>query len=138
MPILKHAKKKLRQDIRKERIQDNVRVHYKQLIKKAKESPSKDTISAAFQAIDKAAKMNLMHDNKAARLKSALSKAMSGSPVHTPAPKKHLTKAAQAKANKTITKAPVAQATPEVKAPALAKGQQSSGVGRKKATPKKK
>lgn len=131
MPILKHAKKKLRQDIRKEHIQDNSRVHYKQLIKKAKESPSKDTISAAFQAIDKAAKKNLIHDNKAARLKSALSRTTSGKPTQTPAPKKHLTKAAQAKANKSISKAPAAEVTPLVEAP-------KTSPKAKKATPKKK
>lgn len=132
MPILRHAKKKLRQDIRKEHIQDNIRVHYKQLIKKAKESPSKDTISAAFQAIDKAAKKNLIHDNKAARLKSALSRTTSGKPTQTPAPKKHLTKAALAKANKSLSKAPVAEVTTsEVKSP-------EKPVKAKKASPKKK
>ena len=74
---------------------------------------------------------NLIHDNKAARLKSALSKASSGTPTKTTAPKKHLTKAALAKANKSLSKAPVTEAAPVVEAPKAA-------PKAKKATSKKK
>ena len=104
MPLLKHAKKKQRQDIKRTLERKKLKTLYKQMIKKAKENPTPETISSAFKAIDKAAKKNLMHDNKAAHLKSSVSKASSSTPTHqTPAPKKHLTKAAQAKANKTLS-----------------------------------
>lgn len=78
MPILKHAKKKLRQDKNRTLKNKKVRALYKSLIKKAKKEPTKENMSAAFKQIDKAAKNNIIHDNKAARLKSALSK-VSGS-----------------------------------------------------------
>jgi|GEM_PF-474347 len=103
MPLLKHAKKKQRQDIKRTIERKKLKTLYKSLIKKAKEEPTPESISIAFKAIDKAAKKNLMHDNKAAHLKSALSKVSSGgSKIQAPAPRKHLTKAAKAKANKSI------------------------------------
>lgn len=77
MPLLKHAKKKLRQDNRREKDRRKIKELYKAMIKKAKTNPTKDSMSAAFKAIDKAAKIDIIHDNKAARLKSSLSKAVS-------------------------------------------------------------
>lgn len=74
MPLLKHAKKKLRQD--KKRTIENKKVKnlYKSLVKKAKENPTLEAISSATSAIDKATKNKLMHPNKAARMKSQISK----------------------------------------------------------------
>jgi ribosomal protein S20 len=43
-------------------------------VKAARKAPSKKTITAAFSTLDKAAKKNTIHKNKAARLKSRLSK----------------------------------------------------------------
>ena len=56
MPVLKHAKKKLRQD--KKRTADNLKIKkaYKKLLKVAKLEKTTEAISAAYQAIDKAAK----------------------------------------------------------------------------------
>jgi len=105
MPLLKHAKKKLRQDIKRTVERKKLKTLYKSIIKKAKEEPSPVAISAAFMAIDKAAKKNLMHDNKAAHLKSALSKVTVG--VKSVVPKKS---AAAIKATKKATKARVAKA----------------------------
>lgn len=106
MPVLKHAKKKLRQD--KERTLDNLRIKklYKKLVKEAKEKPSAESLSKAFQAIDKAAKKNVLHDNKAARLKSALTKATAGTPAvkATPVKAKKATKAPKKAAKKTAKK----------------------------------
>ncbi|HVZ58982.1 MAG TPA: 30S ribosomal protein S20 [Patescibacteria group bacterium] len=98
MPLLKHAKKKQRQDTARERAQRNIRVRYRELIKKAKENPSQDAVSAAFKAIDKAAKKNLIHDNKAARLKSTLSKATNGKAAAPKAAAKSAAKSAAKKA----------------------------------------
>ncbi len=78
MPVLKHAKKKLRQDIKRTRANKRIKALYKQLLKKAKENPTAEAVSVAFKAIDKAAKRNVIHTNKAARLKSALSKIYAG------------------------------------------------------------
>lgn len=87
MPVLKHAKKKLRQDKKRTYANKRLRETYRKFIKVAKVSKTKDSVSKAFQAIDKAAKNNIMHKNKAARMKSALSKFLA-----TPAEKKEDTK----------------------------------------------
>ncbi len=132
MPLLKHAKKKQRQDIKRELEHKKLKTIYKQLMKKAKENPSQESVSAAFKAIDKAAKLNLMHDNKAARLKSSIAKAASGTPLQqAPAPKKHLTKAAQAKANKT-------KSTKSDASEAVAKKEQVKATPKKKSSAKNK
>ena len=104
MPLLKHAKKKLRQDIKRTVERKKLKTLYKSLIKKAKEEPSPTATSAAFKAIDKAAKKNLMHDNRAAHLKSALSKVTTDTPsIKATVAKKSLTKTARAKINKAAT-----------------------------------
>lgn len=78
MPVLKHAKKKLRQDkVRTER-NKKVKELYKKLIKDAKASKKAETVSKAFSSIDKAAKHHILPKNKAARMKSALAKAVGG------------------------------------------------------------
>lgn len=46
----------------------------KALIKKARITKSTKDLQAAYSALDKAAKVKLIHPNKAARLKSRLSK----------------------------------------------------------------
>lgn len=84
MPLLKHAKKKQRQDKKRMLKNKKERTVYKDFIKKAKATKSADTVSTAFAAIDKAAKHNIIHDNKASRLKSALSKVLNGQPTSSP------------------------------------------------------
>ena len=78
MPLLKHAKKKQRQD--RNRTIKNAKLEklFKELIKKAKANPAPEAVSAAFKQIDKAAKHHVIHTNKAARLKSTLSKVKVG------------------------------------------------------------
>ncbi len=101
MPVLKHAKKKLRQDKKRTLKNKKVRVLYRDLIKKAKLEPTLTSISAAVQQIDKAAKKNIIHKNKASRLKSSLSKLTLGAkaavPSKKPAAKKTTKKAAAKK-----------------------------------------
>lgn len=77
MPILKNAKKKLRQDKKRTIHNEKIKDTYKQLIKKAKAKKSTEAINAAFSSIDKAAKKNIIHQNKAARLKASISKLIS-------------------------------------------------------------
>jgi small subunit ribosomal protein S20 len=74
MPLLKHAKKKLRQDKKRTLANKKVKVTYKEQVKAAKEAPNGETLSAAFSSVDKAVKHHLIHPNKAARMKSSLSK----------------------------------------------------------------
>ncbi len=111
MPILKHAKKKLKQDKKRTLLNKKVKNIYKEAVKKAKIAKNAKTVSVAFKAIDKAVKANIMHKNKAARMKSSLNKLIS--------PSTSKTKAAPAKeaAPKTAKAKPVASnATAAVKA----------------------
>ncbi len=78
MPLLKHAKKKMRQDKKRTLRNKRVRVVYRELLKKARQKPTKENLSKAFSSVDKAAKNHLIHNNKAARLKSSLSKLVAG------------------------------------------------------------
>src|SRR5579872_7173083 len=78
MPVIKSAKKKLRQDKKREKRNSVVAEVLKQALKKAKKSPTAESVRLATQATDKAVKYHLMHKNKAARVKSALSKLLSG------------------------------------------------------------
>src|SRR5258706_9809793 len=105
MPVLKHAKKKLRQD--KKRTIANVKIKdtYKDLVKAAKLKKTPEALSKAFSGLDKAAKKHLMHKNKAARMKSALSKIVGGTaPKPAVAAKKKIGKKAPVKAKKTPKK----------------------------------
>src|SRR3989344_638448 len=105
MPVLKHAKKKLRQD--KKRTLDNLKIKntYKKLLKAARAKKSADALALAYQAIDKAAKKNIIHDNKAARLKSSLAKSVSVTGKKVTSVKKTAKAEKAAKAVKTAKKA---------------------------------
>lgn len=76
MPIIKSAKKSLRQS--KKRLATNARYEraYKNALKKIKSGAKKDTLSQAYKAIDKAVKRRVIHKKKASRLKSKISRAV--------------------------------------------------------------
>jgi len=74
MPITSSAKKKMKRDVRKRVLNSTQKAVLKKAIKTARHSPSSDTIKVAQKNLDKAAKNNLIHKNKAARLKSRLVK----------------------------------------------------------------
>lgn len=74
MPIIQSAIKKVRKD--KLRTARNKKREFalKSLIKKVRTTKSAKDLQAVFSALDKAAKVHLIHKNKSARLKSRLSK----------------------------------------------------------------
>ncbi|RJQ35884.1 30S ribosomal protein S20 [Candidatus Microgenomates bacterium] len=74
MPVIKSAKKKLRQDKKRTERNQKVEDFLKLMVKKARKNPVEKTIRDAVSAADKAAKKHIIHKNKAARIKSALSK----------------------------------------------------------------
>ncbi|MBI3559138.1 30S ribosomal protein S20 [Candidatus Gottesmanbacteria bacterium] len=74
MPVIKSALKKLRQSRQHQTHNRAVKTKVKELIDAFKKSPSLKNYSQAVSALDKAAKTNIIHPNKAARLKSRLSK----------------------------------------------------------------
>jgi small subunit ribosomal protein S20 len=122
MPILKHAKKKLKQDKKRTIKNKKIKETYKLLVKKAKAKSSKETVSSAFSAIDKAAKKNILSKNKAAHLKSSLTKHAAGGTTIAEAPAKPKAKA------KAEPKKAVAKAAPKA----------SKSTGAKKAKPSSK
>lgn len=74
MPILKNAKKALRASKKKNIINTQVRSKLKTAVDEMKKSPAADKLNAAFSVIDRSVKKNIMQKNKAARMKSSLSK----------------------------------------------------------------
>lgn len=74
MPIIKSARKKMRQDKKRTQINKSRKGIVKKLIDKAQKKPTKENITAAISAVDKLAKVKVIHKNKAARIKSRLAK----------------------------------------------------------------
>jgi len=70
MPIIASAKKKLRQDKKRTDQNRELKLNLKSLLKKATKAKTEKAVRAFFTAADKAAKKNIIHKNKAARLKS--------------------------------------------------------------------
>jgi small subunit ribosomal protein S20 len=75
MPISKSAKKSLRVS----RTKMAINRHRKALIKEALKTVTAENTAAAIAMVDKGAKWGIFHPNKAARLKSRLSKTVRGS-----------------------------------------------------------
>lgn len=74
MPVIKSAKKKLRQDKKRTIQNKKFRESVQLAIKKAKKAPAEKTIREAISFADKAGKKNIFHRNKVARVKAALAK----------------------------------------------------------------
>lgn len=75
MPIIKSAKKKLKQDRNKAKLNAKYILAYKKALKKLKKQKGSLTaLKEAHRHIDKALKKNVFHKNKANRLKSQVSK----------------------------------------------------------------
>lgn len=76
MPITKSAQKAMRGSRRK-RVVNLVTIgKYKDALRAARKTKTAAALSAAFKQLDKAVKKHVIHANKAARLKSRLSKAI--------------------------------------------------------------
>jgi small subunit ribosomal protein S20 len=103
MPLLKNAKKALRASKRKAERNRVVKSRMKTMMDKAKKAVSLETVSHAFSAIDRAARKHMIHPNKAARLKSQLSKRLAG--VAEPKPAAPKAKAKAGAKNKAKAKA---------------------------------
>ncbi len=78
MPVIKSAKKKLRKDRKKEMVNKSLKTIFKKTVKTAEKNPSEANVRKAVKIIDKIAKKNIIHKNKAARIKSRLAKLSTG------------------------------------------------------------
>lgn len=74
MPVTKSAIKKLKQDKKRTGELNIIKNTLKKVLTKAKRGKTETAIRKAFSEIDKAVKLNIIHKNKAARLKSQLMK----------------------------------------------------------------
>lgn len=74
MPIIKSAKKALRQSHRRREKNQIWKNKLKEGVKKAETEKSAEALSAAYKIIDKSAKKGLIKKNKASRMKSRLAK----------------------------------------------------------------
>lgn len=74
MPVIRSAQKKLRADKIKEKRNNNLRNLLKKTLKLARKNPTPANLSKATKILDKLAKRKIIHKNKAARIKSTLSK----------------------------------------------------------------
>jgi len=69
MPILKNAKKALRASKKRETSNRRIKSKVKTNFDKLKNTPTKEILASTYSSIDKAAKKNIFHKNKAKRLK---------------------------------------------------------------------
>ncbi len=74
MPVTKTAKRALRASRRKEIINKKVLSSLESIVRLAKKSKKESEIRKAISTVDRAAKKKTIHKNKAARIKSSLSK----------------------------------------------------------------
>ncbi len=74
MPVTKSAKKALKQEKRRATENQKIRNAYKKAIRFFKENVSSKALATAYTKIDQAAKKQVIHKNKASRLKSQLAK----------------------------------------------------------------
>lgn len=74
MPVTKTAERALRSSIKKAQINRVLKSRLEIAIRLAKNKKSEETIREAISLTDRAAKRKIIHQNKAARMKSGLSK----------------------------------------------------------------
>jgi small subunit ribosomal protein S20 len=81
MPIIKSAKKALRQNIRRRKTNvkrktelKSVIKQFKKLVVEGKKEEAQKYLSQVYKKLDKSTKVNLIKKNKASRIKSRLSK----------------------------------------------------------------
>lgn len=86
MPVIKSARKKLRVDKKRQGANKKIKALIESSIKKVEKKPTSESMQKAFSIVDKGVKHNIIHKNKASRIKSRLSKLLkpvkaSSSPV---------------------------------------------------------
>lgn len=111
MPVIKSAIKKMRQDKKRESLNNSLRVKIDQATREAKKTKTAKAVSAAVSLVDKGVKKNLLPKNRAARIKSNLSKlskpgtkAAASKPATKATPKATKAKSATKKTSKSSSK----------------------------------
>lgn len=74
VPVTRSAIKKLRADRTRTRHNDEVRRRYKRAVLSMRKHPTPALLNAATSLVDRAAKRQIIHANKASRVKRALAR----------------------------------------------------------------
>lgn len=74
MPNIKTAKKRVRIAADKTARNQAYKTRYRSMIRKMEQEPKEENLAQAMSAIDKAAKVGVLHKNNAARKKARLAK----------------------------------------------------------------
>jgi len=74
MPVTKTAKRALRSSTRKRKINSRYLSRLEVAIRQAEKSKNKEKVKTAVSLVDRAVSKNIIHKNKAARIKRSLSK----------------------------------------------------------------
>ncbi len=74
MPVIKSAKKALKQSHKKKDLNDQLRRNIREAVRVLRKTPSLKTLQDVYSALDRAAKQHIMHKNRTARLKSNYAK----------------------------------------------------------------
>lgn len=114
MPVLPHAKKALRASRRKAAYNAPVKARMRNAIKKFRKEPNQANLDEAYSAIDRALKRNIVHRNKAARLKSRLAKLLPESEIKKQSTRKS-SKTGKKTTKKTTAKKSTTKKTAEAK-----------------------
>lgn len=99
MPILQNAKKALRVSKRKAVFNRSVKSRVKSAMDSMRKKPSAEALAVAYKAIDTSVKKNILHKNKAARLKAQLSKLVKPAKLAAKSAKKAAAKPAKKKSS---------------------------------------
>lgn len=81
MPVTKSAKRALRVSQTRRGINLKIISDFKKSVSAARKSKTAATLKSAYSALDRAAKKGVIHRQKAARLKSRLSKLVKSTPT---------------------------------------------------------
>lgn len=87
MPVTKTAKRALRSSKRKETVNKKIVSQFEVAVRMAKKSKKEKDVLHAISLTDRAKKKNVIHRNKAARIKSSLSKLFSKKEIKERPPK---------------------------------------------------
>lgn len=74
MPVTKTAKRALRSSTKKNQVNKIIKTRLEVALRLAKKHPTEKNVLNAISLTDRAAKKKIIHKNKAARIKSGLSK----------------------------------------------------------------
>ena len=78
MPVTKSAIKALRQQKKRTIVNSEIRAKMRTIIKAVKTDLGMQGLSEMYSTVDRAAKRGIIHPNKAARIKSRITKSVSG------------------------------------------------------------